>query len=113
MQVIDIGNDFYHRLANRDETQGDGFNNAVMFREKYLKEFDNEEEWQNGNKSIKFDFVNVTKIGPSFANEAFAYFTKYKNATPANILKKFIFTNISNVKLLIISKELESGYNPK
>lgn len=105
---IDIGTDFYHRLANRDGFQGDGKNTAVEFRNKYLSELDSDIAWKNDNLFIEFDFSNVKKIGPSFANEAFAYFTKY--AKPTQILKKIEFTNISKVKRLIIEQELDSGY---
>jgi len=108
MQQVDIGKEFYHRLANRDEKQGDGKYTAVEFREKFLKKFDNKKTWEESTETITLDFSNVTKIGPSFANEVFAYFTKY--AKPEKILKMIILRNISKVKLSIIQEELETGY---
>ena len=108
--MIDIGKEFYHRLTNRDKYQGDGKNTAEEFRKKLLKDFDSQEAWKT-DKKIIFDFKNVKKLGPSFANEAFAYFTKY--AKPEEILKKFIFENISEVKKMIIEEELKAGYRKK
>jgi hypothetical protein len=105
--LIDVGKDFNHRLANRNKSQGDGKYNAEDFRVKYLNEFDNEKVWKDGKKSITFDFSNVKKIGPSFANEAFAHFVRYTK--PEQILKQIIFINISRVQLLIIKEELESA----
>lgn len=105
---IDVGIDFHHRLANRDDKQGDGKYNAVEFREKYLSELDNKPVWDSKDIFVIFNFQNVKKLGPSFANEAFAYFTQY--AKPGRILEKIQFKNISEVKLLIIKEELESGY---
>lgn len=110
IKKIDVGSDFHHRLANRDEKQGDGKFTAVEFRTKYLSIFDNKEVWDNNETLIILDFANVTKLGPSFANEAFAYFTRY--AKPNRILEKIQLKNISDVKLLIIKEELESGYKP-
>lgn len=103
---IDVGKDFYHRLANRDKYQGDGKHTAVEFRGKYLAECDSEEYWKNPTDEIVFDFKNVKKIGPSFANEAFAYFTKYASAK--KILSVIKFVNITNVQQGIIYEELES-----
>ena len=108
---IDIGKDFYHRLANRDKYQGDGKHTAVEFREKYLSGLDSVSAWNVESTFIEFDFSNVKKLGPSFANEAFAYFTKY--AKPSKILKRIKLINISNVKKLIIEQELESGYKKR
>ena len=106
MKEINVGKEFFFRLGNRDSHQGDGLKNAVEFREKYLKELDNQKEWDRGDYEICLDFSEVKKIGPSFANEAFAYFTKY--ASPENILIKI--KNITNVKMSIIKEELEEGY---
>lgn len=110
MKIIDVGNQFYARLANRDKFQGDGKNTAINFRNEYLKELDSEDAWQGDELFIILDFKNVRKLGPSFANEAFAYFTKYNNATPDRILKRIKFQNISRVKKSIIDDELENGY---
>lgn len=109
MKTIDIGKDFYHRLANRDKNQGDGLHTAIEFREKYLQAFENESEWSNGQERVTLDFINVETLIPSFANEAFAFFTKF--ATPKQILDRIRLVNISNVKLEIVNEELESGYN--
>lgn len=105
---IDVGKDFYHRLANRDSHQGDGKFTAIDFRNRFLKSLDNEHTWTTDTEPIVLDFANVKKIGPSFANEAFAYFTKY--ASPEKILKKIIFNNATRVQREIIQEELETGY---
>lgn len=107
-EIIDIGGRFYHRLANRDLNQGDGKHTAVEFRAAFLSKLDNADYWKRPSEPIILDFINVKKIGPSFANEAFGYFTKY--AKPEDILKKIQFINISNVQRMIIQEELESGY---
>lgn len=109
--MIDIGKVFYHRLVNRDQNQGDGKYNAVEFRENYLKSLDNRDVWGAEAVAIDLDFANVKKIGPSFANEAFAYFTKY--AKPAQILNKIKLHNISVVQQMIIEEEIESGYTER
>lgn len=108
IKEINIAREFYHRLANRDSYQGDGKHTAKDFREKYLSELDNKESWKNNEPFIVIDFLGVTKLGPSFANEAFGYFTQYAN--PKQIKNKIIFRNISNVKKAIIENELRSGY---
>jgi len=106
---IDVGNDFYFRLANRNKYQGDGKHNAQDFRKQYMLSPDNEEAWKNDMVSVVFNFEKVKKIGPSFANEAFAYFMKYSN--PGTFRKKVSFKNISKVQKMIIDKELQSGYS--
>lgn len=108
MKTIDVGADYYHRLANRDKQQGDGKWNAVQFRATFLQQLDSKEAWESTEPFITLDFINVKKIGPSFANEAFAYFTKY--ATPDLVLKKILFINASNVQMSIINTELNAGY---
>ncbi len=105
---IDVGKDFYHRLANRDSRQGDGKFTAIDFRNRFLKSLDDEHVWPTDTEPIILDFANVKKIGPSFANEAFAYFTKY--TSPEKILKKIVFKNATRVQLMIIQEELETGY---
>ncbi len=109
MKIIDIGNDFYFRLANRNEFQGDGKHHAVEFRNRYLKELDNKEIWKKKEEYCKFDFTNVKKIGPSFANEAFAYFMKYTD--PETFLEKVRIIHTSTIQHLIIEIELKAGYN--
>jgi hypothetical protein len=106
--TIDVGKDFYHRLANRDNKQGDGKYTAVEFRKKYLADLNNEGAWKTNDLFIEFDFSNVKRIGPSFANEAFGYFTQY--ARPEVILQRIKFKHISEVQLMIIKEELEVGY---
>lgn len=105
---VNVGKDFYWRLTNRDRYQGDGKHHAVEFRERYLSEFDNELAWKDKNLVIELDFSEVKTIIPSFANEAFAYFTKY--ASPEEILKHFKFINITPVKMELIKKELNNGF---
>jgi len=109
MQSIDVGVDFHPRLANRDKKQGDGKYNAIDFRNKYLQPLDAKEQWKIQEPYIGFDFKNVNKIGPSFANEAFAYFAKY--ASPELILKRIQLINTTEVQLRIIKAELNAGYN--
>jgi hypothetical protein len=111
IKTLDIGIDFHHRLTNRDSHQSDGKFNAVQFRERYLKDLDSNDAWENADIFIELDFSNVTKIGPSFANEAFAYFTKY--ARPPRILEKIYFKNIKEVFRMIIEEEIEAGYRKK
>ena len=108
MPTIDVGITFYHRLANRDRNQGDGKYNAVEFRTRFLSSLDNAEVWRKTTEPIILDFKNVKKIGPSFANEAFGYFTKY--VKPKEFFKKVEFVNITAVQKMIIDEELESGY---
>jgi len=109
MNRIDVGKDFYHRLANRDQRQGDGKHNATQFREKYLLGLDNTDAWRDDSPFILFDFENVKIIGPSFANEAFGYFTVY--ASQERILNKIRFENLSTVQKSIIETELTAGYS--
>lgn len=108
MRTVDVGKEFYHRLANRDEHQGDGKYTAVEFRVRYLSELDKPEAWSTTAEFIIFDFQNVKKIGPSFANEAFGYFMQYTD--PKKFLQKVKFVNISDVHLMIIKEELEAGF---
>ncbi len=109
MKTVKIKEDFFYRLVNRDKFQGDGQYTGEEFREKYLADLDDDKKWKNDDTEITLDFEGVEKIGPSFANEVFAHFTKY---TPDKnlILKKIHIINISKVKLSIINEEIESGY---
>lgn len=111
MKTVHVKEDFTHRLANRDEHQGDGTFTAVLFRKRYLQYLDNSNAWENDGNEVCLDFLGVKKIGPSFANEAFAYFTKY--APPNKILSKIQLKNASEIQLMIISQELEDGYSRK
>ena len=109
MNTINVANDFYFRLVNRNKYQGDGLHHAEEFRNKYLSDLDKIEAWSDDNEYILLDFKNVKKIGPSFANEAFAFFTKY--AKPEQIFKKISFKNLTKVQDIIIRTELEAGYS--
>jgi len=100
--IIDVGSDFSNRLDNKDKSRGD--NTAIEFRNKYLSMFDSFDAWNSDKLFIELDFSNVNHISPSFANEAFGYFTKYTTAN--KILEKIRFTNISNIKYLIIKLEV-------
>lgn len=111
MTKIDVGRDFYNFLSNRNADQGNGKYTAIEFREKYLKFLDNDDAWKTSNTAIIFDFSNVDTMISSFANEAFAYFTKY--APPERIMKKIKFENITRVKMEIVEAELENGYKSK
>ena len=106
---IDVGIEFHPRLANRDRFQGDGRYTAVEFRKRYLKELDRQSAWTDDALFIVFDFKNVKRLGPSFANEAFAYFTKFTK--PKIILRKISFVNISRGKRILLENELDAGYS--
>lgn len=109
MKTIDVGVDFSPSLTNRDKYQRDGTDTGEQFRKKYLDDLDKETQWKSSDVFIIFDFSNVKRLGPSWANEAFAYFTKY--GKPENILKKIQLINITNVKLATIKQEIETGYS--
>ncbi len=111
MKTIQVGTEFHKRLTNRDERQRDGTYTAVEFREKFLGILDDEALWKTDNPEITLDFKDVEKMGPSWTNEVFAYFTKY--ADPSRILKKIVIINISRVKMAIIEQELNAGYSRK
>jgi len=112
MIKVDVGKEFHFRLANRNELQGDGMYNAIDFRNKFLSVLDSADAWKNLDKEVVLDFSHVKRIGPSFANEAFAYFMRYTN--PDDFFKKIEFINIDkDVDLPIIIKELNAGYYKK
>lgn len=106
---MDIAKDFSDRLVYRDRYQGDGKSNAIDFRNKFLNELESEKWWKDNEKFIELDFSGVKTLGPSWANEVFAYYTK--NHTPKEILNKIKLVNISNVKKSIIKLEIETGYS--
>lgn len=109
MTVIKIAQEFSPRLVNRNPLQGTGKHTGIDFRDKYLKEADDESWWADPSRSITLSFENVDTLGPSWANEVFAYFTKYtKDKT--EILKKFILKDISRVKQSTIETEIDAGY---
>lgn len=111
MKKIDVGKEFSTNLTNRDKLQRDGKFNGVDFRTKYLSELDNNELWNNDDTLIILDFGNVERLGPSWANEVFAYFSKFGEQDL--VLKKIKLENISRVKLAIIEKEIETGYTSR
>ena len=96
MKTIDVGRDFAARLTTRNE--------AIIFCEKYLKELEDLSNWQSNEPFIVLDFVNVKRISPSFASEAFGGFLSI--ALPERILKKIVFKNLTNVQRSIIDIEL-------
>ena len=106
--IIDVGTAFHNRLANRNRYQGDGRFSAVDFRKRFLSSFDNQEQWKSGELVVELDFANVRKIGPSFANEAFAYFMKY--TTPEIFHRRIKLINLTTVQRAIIETELSTGY---
>ncbi|MBF0364700.1 MAG: STAS-like domain-containing protein [Oligoflexia bacterium] len=111
MKKLNIGQDFGTELTNRDKLQRDGKCSGLEFRQKYLQDIDTENSWQSDEPYIELDFSLVKKLGPSWANEVFAYFAKY--ATPKKILTKVKIINISRVKESTINVELEKGYAKK
>lgn len=104
---IDVGNEFSDYLVNRNKLQGDGSATAEQFRDKFLKDLESE-DWWSGQDIITLSFKNVRTLGPSWANEVFAYYTAKRNKEL--IQKKIIFKDISTVKKEIIDQEIESGY---
>ena len=80
----------------------------MEFRNKYLGELDDQENWNNNSSIIELDFRHVKRLGPSWANEVFAYFTRKHK--PESILKKIKLINITKVKRAIVEKEIETGY---
>jgi len=109
--MISVATEFYPRLANRDRNQGDGKHTAIEFRHAYFRKLDSQSFWDNPTEKVTLDFSGVKKIGPSFANEAFAYFTRY--ASPEKILKVISIKNASEVQMAIITQELKVGYDDR
>ena len=111
MKTINIGEEFSPSLTNRDKQQRDGTFTGEQFREKYLAGLDGAEFWGNNETFIALDFHDVKRLGPSWANEVFAYFTQY--GKPEEVLKKIKLINITRVKEAIILQEIETGYSKK
>ena len=109
MEVVRVAN-FCKRLTNRNKFQGDGEHTAEEFRKTYMADCLHEDFW-NGKNIITFDFSEVIKIGPSFANEAFAFFMGKFNVDKKKFNEHIKFKNISRVQNLIIQQELDSGYS--
>lgn len=108
---VDIGNCnvFFHKLLNRNELQGDGKYTAIEFRESFLSELDNDNWWTDKSNKIELDFKNVEVIGPSWANEIFAYYLS-KGIKKDLVLQKIICLNLTKTKKIIIERELDQGY---
>jgi len=108
MKRLNIGQDFTPYLTNRNKEQRDGKHTAIEFREKFLSDLEQNAIWESDEAYIILDFDKVERLGPSWANEVFAYFTR--NHSPEEILKKIRLENISRVKRQIIEGELRTGY---
>jgi len=98
---------FSKELVHRNP-KSDYYFNAIKFRELFLRDLHFSSSWEDDRPYIILDFLFVEKISPSFANEAFAYFTKF--APPERVKNKIKFINISVVKQAIIDLEIEQGY---
>lgn len=108
MKTIRIAEEFSNRLVNRNRYQGDGSYHAIDFRKRFLSDLDRDAEWSSSDPFVELDFQNVRKIGPSFANEAFAYFMKYAK-TKERFFEKIKMKNESRVQRIIIEEELDAG----
>lgn len=75
---------------------------ARTFRLNYLSKTDN----LIHDTHIDFDGVNI--LSPSFANEAFVYFTKREKYPVEK--RKLSFFNLTRVQQAIIAHEFEEGY---
>ena len=104
---VKVAQEFSDRLVNRNKHQGDGTFTAQEFREKFLFAFDDPYIWEEDTPTITFDFEGVDKISPGFAREAFANFLQY--TSKENLLKHFLFVNITKVKMGIIEGELDDN----
>ncbi len=102
--------DFCKRLTNRNKSQGDGEHTAEDFRKEFMSDCLKENFWTS-NQTITFDFSDVIKIAPSFANEAFAFFMGKFNVDKKKFNDHIKFIHISRVQNLIIQQELDSGYS--
>jgi epoxyqueuosine reductase QueG len=100
---VDIGTEFNTALLYRSSTQGP--NSGEDFRKKYLSRLDNNDAWQwkTSDVFVVLDFKNVEVLSPSFADEAFGYFTKYANNI--DIFKRII-VNIKRIHEEIIKEEV-------
>lgn len=109
---IAIATEFSPNLVNRNKDQGDGRYTADEFRVKFLGALDDLGWWSDPENKVYFDFRDVKTLTPSWANEAFAYFTKF-DFNSDRILKQLHFENISRIKMSTIKEELDSGYGRK
>lgn len=106
-EVVKVA-EFGSFLVNRNSLQGNGKCNGEQFRSKYLSNLEKDTWWNDSSTNIILDFSGVDTLGPSWANEVFAYYTDIY--TPAQILKKIVLVGLSRVKSTIIETELEAGY---
>ena len=111
MNTVNVGLDFSPYLINRGGQQMDGAFSGQAFRNKYLADLDDAARWHDSELCVVLDFGEVKRLGPSWANEVFAFFTKY--GKPGIILKKIKLVNISKVKRDIIQVEIDTGYYAK
>lgn len=100
--------EFSTKLVNRNKLQGDGLNTAIEFRETYLQDLMEKDWWDNPKNTIILDFSGVQKMSPSFADEAFGYFTQF--ATPDKVRSQIQFENLSKVQEMILDMELTDAY---
>ena len=106
---VDIGKDFSSRLIYRNSAQSDNKDTAEVFRKRFLSCLDNQKKWESNEYSVALDFLGVEKISPGFANEAFAYFTKYAH-NAKEVLERIKLENIDSVHYDIILEEIKSGF---
>lgn len=109
MKVVNVATQFSDYLVNRNQHQGDGTFSAVDFRERFLQDLESD-DWWGSAEYITLDFDGVEILGPSWANEVFAYYTS-RNKSPEEILKKIRILNLKSVKLNIVQDELRTGYS--
>lgn len=106
--MIAIADEFSHDLMFRFKKQDKKFS-AEAFREQFLSALNAQEWWANSNSKIIINFENVDTLTPSWANEAFAYYTK-SLANPSQIKERIDFQNLSTIKRQIIEREIQRGY---
>lgn len=111
IRKINVAAEFSDYLVNRNNLQGDGTKTGEDFRTQFLLDLENDSWWDKSENIIIFNFKDVRTIGPSWANEVFAYYANKRNKS--TVLSHLKFENISPVKLEIIELEIESGYATK
>ncbi len=108
--MINLAKDFSPVLRNRNKYQTDGKFTAIEFRKKFLNELDSQEWWGNESKTISIDLSDIDTLGPSWVNEAFAYFARY-NINSEALFKKINFIGLDEVWKEIIEQEMKDGYS--
>lgn len=109
IRTIEIAKEFSDYLVNRNERQGDGTKTGVEFRATFLKPLESDEWWNDDKETLVLDFDRVSTIGPSWANEVFAYYTDKHSV--GEIRSKILLKNLSPIKKEIVDIEIESGYS--